>query len=214
MQLIRPTLHLAAVASALFLASCATKTTPPPTTDASGKFVNPYPPGTYEHFTTEPTYPKTYSVWKNEELLAKTTPENSSLRILTGKQRGLLMNGEDIVMDYPICSGRNGYETPKGEYKISEKVVDKRSNRYGRIYDAEGDCVESDADILKDNVPEGGRFEGAAMRYWMRLTNDGIGHHIGPVKRYRASHGCVRGPASAVPIVHNKVKLGTKVVVE
>lgn len=214
MQLIRHTLHLAAVASALLLANCATKTTPPATTDASGKFVNPYPPGTYEHFTAEPTYPKTYSVWKNEELLAKTNAENSSLRILTGKQRGLLMNGEDIVMDYPICSGRNGYETPKGEYKISEKVVDKRSNRYGRIYASDGDCVESDADILKDKVPEGGRFEGAAMRYWMRLTNDGIGHHIGPVKRYRASHGCVRGPASAVPIVHNKVKLGTKVVVE
>ncbi|MBN8456293.1 MAG: L,D-transpeptidase [Verrucomicrobia bacterium] len=209
-----PILRIAAAASALLLASCATKTTPPPTTDASGKFVNPYPPGTYEHFTAEPTYPKTYSIWKNEELLAKTNPENSSLRILTGKQRGLLMNGEDIVMDYPICSGRNGYETPKGEYRISEKVVDKRSNRYGRIYDSEGDCVNSDADILKDQVPEGGRFEGAAMRYWMRLTNDGIGHHIGPVKRYRASHGCIRGPGSAVPIVHNKVKLGTKVVVE
>jgi lipoprotein-anchoring transpeptidase ErfK/SrfK len=93
-------------------------------------------------------------------------------------------------------------------------VVDKRSNRYGRIYDAEGDCVESDADILKDAVPEGGRFEGAPMRYWMRLTNDGIGHHVGPVKRYRASHGCIRGPASAVPIVHKKVKPGTPVVVE
>lgn len=213
MQIVRPSLRVAATLIVLVLANCATKK-PVPTTDASGKFINPYPPGTYEHFTAEPTYPKTYSVWKNEEVLSRTNAGNSSLRILTDKQRGILMNGDEIAMDYPICSGRNGYETPKGEYQISEKVVDKRSNRYGRIYDAEGDCVNSDADIMKDPVPEGGRFEGAAMRYWMRLTNDGIGHHIGPVKRYRASHGCIRGPASAVPVVHDKVKLGTKVTVE
>ena len=213
MQIVRPSLRVAATLIVLVLANCATRK-PVPTTDASGKFINPYPPGTYEHFTAEPTYPKTYSVWKNEEVLSRTNGDNSSLRILTDTQRGILMNGDEIALDYPICSGRNGYETPAGEYKISEKVVDKRSNRYGRIYDAEGDCVNSDADIMKDPVPEGGRFEGAAMRYWMRLTNDGIGHHIGPVKRYRASHGCIRGPASAVPIVHNKVKLGTKVTVE
>jgi len=214
MQTIRHLLRFTVAAVALVLVNCAAPKKPLPTTDANGKFVNPYPPGTYDHFITEPSYPKTYAVWKNEELLARTTPENSSLRIVTGIQRGLLMRGKDIVMDYPICSGRNGYETPKGEYKIGEMVVDKCSNRYGKIYDADGNCVNGDADILKDPLPEGGRFDGAPMRYWMRLTNDGIGHHIGPVKRYRASHGCIRGPASAVPIVHRKVKLGTTVTVE
>jgi hypothetical protein len=213
MTLIRHSLQLAVPLLALLLASCATKQ-PPPTTDANGKFVNPYPPGTYEHFTTEKTYPKTYSVWKNTELLSRTNAENSHVRIDLAKQRGLLMNGDEIVMDYPICSGRPGHETPSGEFAILEKVVDKRSNRYGRIYDASGDCVESDADITKDAVPEGGRFEGASMRYWMRLTNDGIGHHIAPVRRYPASHACIRGPASAIPIVYSKVKVGTKVTVE
>jgi hypothetical protein len=213
MTLIRHSLQLAVPLLALLLASCATKQ-PPPTTDANGKFVNPYPPGTYEHFTTEKTYPKTYSVWKNTELLSRTNAENSHVRIDLAKQRGLLMNGDEIVMDYPICSGRPGHETPSGEFAILEKVVDKRSNRYGRIYDASGDCVESDADITKDAVSEGGRFEGASMRYWMRLTNDGIGHHIAPVRRYPASHACIRGPASAIPIVYSKVKVGTKMTVE
>ncbi|MCU0782342.1 MAG: L,D-transpeptidase [Akkermansiaceae bacterium] len=204
---------LAALATALLLANCAHQQ-PAPTYTEDGKFINPYPPGTYDHFKAEPTYPKTMAVWKNEELLAKTDPSNSTLHILLGPQRGLLMNGDEVVMDYPICSGRNGYETPKGEYKILEKIVDKESNRYGRIYNADGVCVNSDADILNDPVPEGGRFDGAPMRYWMRLTNDGIGHHIGPVKRYRASHGCIRGPAGAVPTVHHKVALGTKVIVQ
>ncbi|MEO0017030.1 MAG: hypothetical protein RLZZ522_313 [Verrucomicrobiota bacterium] len=214
MSAARHSIRFSAPLLALLLASCATTKKPLPTTDANGKFINPYPPGTYEHFTTERTYPKTYSVWKNSELLARTDATNSIVRIDLAKQRGLLMNGEDIVMDYPICSGRKGHETPPGEFTILEKVVEKRSNRYGRIYDVTEDCVESDADITKHAVPEGGRFEGASMRYWMRLTNDGIGHHIAPVRRYPASHACIRGPANAIPIVYSKVALGTKVTVE
>jgi hypothetical protein len=52
------------------------------------------------------------------------------------------------------------------------------------------------------------------MRYWMRLTHDGVGHHIGPVKRYRASHACIRGPSATMPIVFSKVKEGTRFVIE
>ena len=216
MQFVRNSLRLAALVSALALASCVTKPTPPPTTDASGKFVNPYPPGTYDHFTAEPTYPKTKSVWKNEELLSKTGPDNSSVRISVAKQRGFLLNGEEIVLDYPVCTGRSGHESPTGEFRVLEKTVDKRSNRYGRIYDAEGDCVNSDADMQTDKVPEGGKFQGASMSYWMRLTYDGVGHHIAPLPSSRrpASHGCIRGPANAIPIVFGKVKIGTKVVIE
>jgi lipoprotein-anchoring transpeptidase ErfK/SrfK len=52
------------------------------------------------------------------------------------------------------------------------------------------------------------------MRYWMRLTPDGVGHHIGPIRRYPASHGCIRGPSATIPTVYSKVKIGTPVVVE
>jgi hypothetical protein len=74
--------------------------------------------------------------------------------------------------------------------------------------------VHGDADITLDAVPEGGRFVGAPMRYWMRLTYDGVGHHIGPVKRYPASHACIRGPSQVMPIVYSKIKEGTRVIVE
>jgi hypothetical protein len=213
MKTIRLAIMLAVPLLALLLANCATKK-PLPTTDASGNYVNPYPVGTYQHFTAERSYPKTYKVWKNDELLSRTTPENSHIRIDLAKQRGQLMNGEEVVMDYPICSGRAGRETPPGEYTILEKVVEKQSNRYGRIYDAADECVNTDADATTDIIPEGGRFDGAPMRYWMRLTNDGVGHHIGPVRRYRASHACIRGPGGTIPTVYAKVKLGTRVIVE
>lgn len=195
------------------LANCANQK-PTATIDKDGKPINPFPAGTYDHFKAEPTYPKTHGVWKNEELLSRTNASNSHIKIDLGTQRGFLMNGEEVAIDYPICSGTKSRPTPTGTFYILEKIVDKRSNRYGKILDATGDVVNSDADSLNDPIPEGGKFQGAAMRYWMRLTNDGVGHHIGPIRRYPASHACVRGPSGTIPTVYSKVKVGTQVVIE
>ena len=207
--------QFSAAIATLLLASCANQK-PGAQLTKDGNPINPFPAGTYDHFKAEPTYPKTFSVWKNEEVLSRTNPENSSLVISLEKQRGFLMNGEDVALDYPVSSGVPARPTPPGTYYILEKVVDKKSNKYGHIYDAAGEDINSNADLSMDAVPEGGRFVGASMRYWMRLTNDGIGHHIGPLPKSRrpASHACIRGPSATIPVVYSKVKPGTRVVVE
>ncbi len=202
-----------ATITALFLASCGNQKPAAPVTK-DGKPVNPFPAGSYDHFKAEPNYPKTHSVWKNQQLLSQTNPENSSIVIDLKKQRGFLMNENEVAMDYPICSGIDSRPTPTGTFYVLEKTVEKKSNKYGRLYDAAGDVINSDADSTLHTIPEGGRFEGASMRYWMRLTHDGVGHHIGPVKRYRASHACIRGPSATMPIVFSKVKEGTRFVIE
>jgi len=207
------TARFVAAGTLLMLASCASQKTVAKF-DENGRPINPYPVGTYEHFKTEPSYPKTHSVWKNEELLSRTDASNSYIKIDLRTQRGFLMNGDEVVIDYPICSGVKSRPTPTGTFYILEKIVDKSSNRYGKIVDAEGEIVNGDADALQDPIPEGGKFVGAPMRYWMRLTNDGVGHHIGPVRRYPASHACVRGPSGTIPTVYSKVKEGTMVVIE
>ena len=212
MKILRPLFCLSAVSSAIFLASCANQKTVGP--GVSGKPVNPHPPGTYEHFKAEPSYPKTHNIWKNEELLDQTHDGNSHIKINLATQRGMLMNNGELVMDYPICSGVKSRPTPTGTFYVLEKIVDKSSNRYGKIYDAAGSIINGDADALNDPVPEGGRFVGAPMMYWMRLTNDGVGHHIGPVRRRPASHACIRGPSVTMPVVYSKVKPGTRVIVE
>ena len=200
--------------AAVLLASCATKVDPTTLDKKAETYKNPYPVGTYDHFKAEKDYPKTYNVWRNEELLSKTDASNSTIVIDLATQRGLLKNGEEVVMDYPICSGIKSRPTPPGTYQILEKVVDKSSNRYGRILDVNGDTVNGDADAFNDPIPEGGKFVGASMRYWMRLTWDGVGHHIGPVKRYPASHACIRGPSKVMPLVYSKMKVGSTVVVQ
>ncbi len=199
---------------ALLLASCAQNPNDPKLVKTHPEYKNPYQPGTYDFFMAEKTYPKTYDSWTNQELLAQTKASNSWLKIDLETQRGKLMNGEEVVIDYPICSGRSTHPTPPGTFKILEKISDKSSNKYGRIYDAEGKVVNSDADMTQDAIPEGGKFVGAPMHYWMRLTGDGVGHHIGPVKRVPSSHACIRGPQKTMPIVYSKLAVGSKVVVE
>jgi len=210
MMTFRFLVRCAATAAALLVVNCAHKQ-PAMQIGKDGKAINPYPAGTYRHFKAQPNYPKTYNVWKNDALLALTGPDNSHLKIDLATQRGLLMNGAEVVLDYPICSGIESRPTPVGTFYILEKVVDKKSNRYGRYYDPAGTMVNGNADAVLDPLPEGGRFEGAEMHYWMRLTQDGVGHHIGPVRRYPASHACVRGPSQTIPLVYAKVKEGTRV---
>ncbi len=210
----RNSLLLSLAGIVLLLASCAQNPNDPKLVKTHPEYKNPFQPGTYEFFVGETSYPKTYDSWTNSELLSATNSSNAWLKIELETQRGILMNGDQVVIDYPICSGRKSHPTPPGTYKILEKIVDKSSNKYGRIYDAEGKVTHSDADATKDPIPEGGKFVGAPMLYWMRLTNDGVGHHIGPVKRYPVSHACIRGPQKMMPIIYSKLAVGSKVVVE
>ena len=203
----------AALLLPLLLVACVPPPAPNPNQEKplSAGYVNPHQPGTHEHFQAEPNYPKTYNVYRNVALLPKTNSANSSLRINLRTQRGQLLNGDEVVIDYPVSSGKKKYPTPAGSYRIMEKLDHKRSNLYGKIYDAEGNLVNADADTREDEVPEGGRYEGASMPYWMRLTGSGVGHHVGKVPRYPASHGCIRGPRSALTDVYKRVKVGTPV---
>ena len=51
------------------------------------------------------------------------------------------------------------------------------------------------------------------MPYWMRLTNTGIGMHVGYVPTYAASHGCIRLPDKIAPLIYSKTKVGTPVTI-
>ena len=200
-------------ALAALMASC---TTGPPTPNPNqtkmikAVFVNPYPPGSYEHFRADPSYPKTYKVYRNQSALSSGAP--SRITIDLGLQRAMLYKGDRVAMDYPVSTGTKKFPTPTGNYKVLEKIQsDKRSNTYGTIYNASGGVHKSNADINKDTVPEGGSFKGALMSYWMRLTWSGIGMHKGRVPRYPASHGCIRIYSSAVSSVFSQTKIGTPV---
>lgn len=130
-------------------------------------------------------------------------------------QRATLYSDNDIVGWTYFASGIPSFPTPTGDFKILEKIKDKVSNLYGKGFDKNGKLVNSDFKQGRDLLPEGGHFEAAKMTYFMRLTGDGVGMHIGPIPKpgRRASHGCVRLPSKMAPILFEHVSVGTPVTV-
>ena len=134
-----------------------------------------------------------------------------SVEIDLSDQRAYLLHEGQVVLESPISSGRRGYATPTGRFKILDKNIDHRSSLYGKIVDARGRTVVADADSSMD-VPPGGRFVNAPMPYFMRF-HGGIGMHAGILPGYAASHGCVRLPEQNAAEFFHAVDVGTPVTV-
>lgn len=130
-------------------------------------------------------------------------------------QRVTLYNGKDVVGWTYCASGIPSFPTPTGEFKVLEKIKDKVSNLYGKGFDKNGKLVNSDFKQGRDLLPEGGHFQAAKMTYFMRLTGDGVGMHIGPIPKpgRRASHGCIRLPSKMAPILFTHTAVGTPVTI-
>jgi L,D-transpeptidase catalytic domain len=153
------------------------------------------------------------NTYRNEQLLSLATAENVALEISLKQQRGLLLVRTAIAMDFAVATGRKSHPTPAGEFTILAKEKTYSSNLYGKIYDAQGILLVADADTRTDLVPPGGRFDGATMPYWMRLTDTGVGLHVGYVPGRPASHGCIRLKRNVATKLFGLVKVGTPVTI-
>ena len=133
---------------------------------------------------------------------------------LSEQKAYLFKNGQSVGWTY-VATGRSGFATPTGTFRISEKIVNKRSNRYGSIVDRYGNVVNSNATLGVSRIPPGGRFVGAPMPYWMRITGYGVGLHAGPIPRpgYPASHGCIRLPRDFASTLFDNANVGTRVTI-
>ena len=168
---------------------------------------------TFEDFIAHEGYRETRDMWRGAAL-GEYAPATSHVEILLEEQRGRLYINGTIAMDFPVCSGRfGGQETPKGTFRISQKVQEYRSNRYGSFMSKDGQRVVKRNVSVNDTPPAGAVFEGADMPYWMRF-NGPIGLHVGNVHRHSASHGCVRVPEEACCILFEKLAVGSKVIVK
>ncbi len=152
-------------------------------------------PDGYELFVkAHPKYPKTMEIYRNAELMKKATPD-CPIYVCLSQQRGRLYVDGKVAADWPVSTGTGNHPTPTGSFRVLEKKKDYTSNTWGKIYDAEGKCINSNADSRSDSIPEGGKFVGSPMPNWHRMTATGIGLHTGKVRAGRQlSHGCIRTP--------------------
>ncbi len=134
-----------------------------------------------------------------------------SIVINLSKQTSSFYKGDKLVGVSAISSGREGFDTPAGNYKILQKNIDHKSNLYGDFVDAAGTVVVANVDAKKDPCPAGAHFAGAPMPYFMRLSNAGVGMHQGFLPGVPDSHGCIRMPEKMAKIYWANAPLGTPV---
>ena len=124
-------------------------------------------------------------------------------------------DGKEVGWTY-VASGKPGHPTPTGSFHVIEKVEDKISNLYGTLLDSNGDVVNSDFNLSKDSLPEGMQFQPARMPLYLRLTNDGVGMHVGKIPKpgATASHGCIRLPREMAEKFFANTSEGTPVTIK
>ena len=143
-------------------------------------------------------------------------PTNSTVIVSLSKQRAIvkIRDTDQVYIDTPISTGKRAGMTPSGNFSVLEKDPDHRSSIYGDFVDKSGRVVRSGVSTKVDSAPAGTRYLGAPMKWFCRLTNGGVGMHVGVLPGYPASHGCVRLPADIAPLIYQKVKIGTPVTIE
>ncbi len=139
-------------------------------------------------------------------------PGEPRIVISLGEQRAYFYKGNHLVGVSLISTGREGFSTPTGRFKIIQKNANHRSNLYGDYVDDYGNVVVKDVDVKKDPKPPGTRFLGAEMPYFMRV-HGGVGMHAGFLPGYPASHGCIRMPKFMAQTFFANAPVGTPVII-
>ncbi len=155
-------------------------------------------------------------LWTVDEARYAAMPAGEgSIAISLGEQTLRLLDGSQYPVIVTDCStGKLEKPTPRGRFRILEKIVDKRSNKYGSYVDAQSGAVVA-ARSWEVAKPPGTQFLGAAMPYWMRLTWTGVGIHVGGFQRGQpSSMGCIRLPAEVQPLIYAKSIVGMPVMIE
>ena len=116
--------------------------------------------------------------------VAKGRAVGAEVIVDVSKQRAYLVASDgEILINTPVSTARTGKYTPRGEFKITQRV---RTGKKSTIY-------------------------GCDLPYWMRLNQSAIGLHVGDLPGYPASAGCIRLPSNVAPVLFDATKSGTTV---
>ncbi|HEX4140049.1 MAG TPA: L,D-transpeptidase family protein [Candidatus Methylacidiphilales bacterium] len=132
------------------------------------------------------------------------------IEVRIGEQKVYVYQGDHVAGISPTTTGKDGHNTPTGDYTIIKKEINHKSNLYGDFLDANGYIVDGDAKA-GEAVPSGEVYDAADMPYYMKIRDDGTGLHAGDLPGYRASHGCIRLPNAFAELLYSNVSEGTPV---
>jgi lipoprotein-anchoring transpeptidase ErfK/SrfK len=127
-------------------------------------------------------------------------------------QEAYLYRGKVLVASTRISSGREGYRTPIGRFRVTRKDIDHRSSLYGDYVDDSGKIVKANVDSRHGRRPPHSHFVGAPMPYFLQFS-PGYGLHQGYLPGEPASHGCIRLPYWKARQFYSTATIGTPVVI-
>jgi hypothetical protein len=125
-------------------------------------------------------------------------------------QRAYFYRGDQMVGVSVVSTGREGYDTPSGDFRVTERDKEHVSSLYGNYVDQSGQVVAENIEANKDPRPPGTIFRGASMPYFLRI-HGAIGMHAGYLPGYPASHGCIRLPERMAVKFFQNADVGTPV---
>lgn len=137
----------------------------------------------------------------------------TSILVRKRAQEAKLYKGAALIAAAHISTGREGYETPVGRFRVLRKDRDHRSSLYGDYVDADERIVRANVDVRKGGRPPHTHFLGAPMPFFLEFS-PGYGLHAGHLPGYPASHGCVRLSYWKARQFFNESRTGTLVVVK
>jgi len=111
--------------------------------------------------------------------------EGGPQRVVIDKSRQVLRayEGNRVVLETHVSTGRRGRETPNGRFRAQSKSL----MHYSRLY---------------HNAP---------MPYSVQIAGNYFIHGFSSVPNYPASHGCIRVPIDTAREFYNWVNYGTPV---
>lgn len=142
-------------------------------------------------------------------LCAKLSAQQSAVIINLTEQTACLLQDGRVAFVSPIASGKEGWGTPTGSFKVISKDINHRSGNFGLVVDSYGRVVNPNA-TPGSYVPPGCHYMPAPMPYFIEFSKY-VGMHAGYLPGYPASHGCVRMPRDLAAEFFTRVQVGTPV---
>jgi len=105
------------------------------------------------------------SYWAGE---SATGPARIVINI--GQQKLYYYRGGKLVGISAISSGREGHDSPVGNFKVRKKEKQHASNLYGDFVDASGTVVVKNVDATKDKPSAGCHFQCSSMPWFMEFA--------------------------------------------
>src|SRR6266404_1662310 len=103
-------------------------------------------------------------------------PGSPKIVVHLAEQKAYFYKGKRLVGESTVSTGKRGFGTPVGHYRIVSKDRDHVSSEFGDYVDDVGNVVKPNIDVRKDSKPRGAHFDGARMPYCMHF-NGGYAMH-------------------------------------